>query len=90
MTRNELITVGHNGETDVLSFPYQPTTDSIAASCSAQHERFVLQRIGGEIEVYDLRTLRRHLGGWTIGLPVFAHTDEDAAIMWAILNLGGD
>lgn len=85
----ELVFVGTEGTT-VRCFGYQPATVDISES-RRKHDRFCVQRVGHEHEVYDLETLKP--GNWmsaydcTIGLPVFVHRDRDAAIMWALMNL---
>lgn len=46
----------------------------------------MVQLIGDQFNVYDLRTLKRFLGGASIGIPVFATEDLDAALMFAIMQ----
>ena len=80
----ELVYVGPNG-TVCYGYGYQPTTWDIADRAKGQ--RYCVQLIGETYEVYDLGTLKRHLGSTSIGVPVFTSQDPDAAIMWALMNL---
>jgi hypothetical protein len=86
---HELVYVGPGGTT-VSCFGYQPATGDIAHN-RRKTDRFCVQLVGTEYEVYDLETLRKggylHAYDYTIGLPVFVHSDPDAAIMWALMNL---
>ena len=85
----KLIFVSKTGELDTATFDRQPTTNDIEFH-AAETERFAIQRIGDRWEVYDLKTLRTLMGSnvYTIGLPIFTHEDEDAAITYAVLMAG--
>ena len=64
----------------------QPTTGDIANVRT--RGRFVLQKIGEQINVYATNPLRHQpLVGWTIGVPKFVTDDFDAAVMWAMLQV---
>lgn len=85
---HELVFVGPGG-TNTWGFGYQPTTEDIALR-RRPNDRYCVQLVGDEYEVYDLNTLTRmslRSGPVSIGLPVFVHKDPDAAIMWALMNL---
>jgi hypothetical protein len=84
---HELVFVGPAG-TSTYCFGYQPRTEDIEGH-RKKSDRYCIQLIGEQYEVYDLATLQRPIRGSgivSIGYPVFVHTDPDAAIMWALMN----
>ena len=82
----ELALIRSDGTIDIRCYGYQPRTDDFAEIPANKDYTYVVQKIGNIYEVYDLKTLRPGSPmGWTIGLPVAAHTDMDAAIMQALL-----
>jgi hypothetical protein len=84
---HELVFVGPAG-TSTYCFGYQPTTHDINDH-RRPSDRYCIQLIGEQYEVYDLKTIQHIIGAIgivSIGIPVFAHTDPDAAIMWALMN----
>lgn len=81
----ELVFVGADGAT-TYGFGYQPRTEDIADRATARYH-YCIQLIGETYEVYDLATIKKHLGTPSIGLPVFTSQDPDVAIMWALMNL---
>ena len=82
MTSKDLVFVG-GGEFQVRTFTTQPTTELIALRRSSAS--YVIQLIGGSYLVYDLRTLRKILGIYTIGLPVYVADDFEPALAYALL-----
>ena len=86
---HKVIFVEKDGTLDPWVHNDQWTTNEIADQ-STDKDRFAIQRIGDRWEVYDLKTLRTLMGSnvYTIGLPIFTHEDEDAAITYAVLMAG--
>lgn len=84
MTRTELVFVTPGNFLNTIIYGRQPTTEDIALQ--RKHGRFVLQKIGDQINVYATDTLRHERMGWTIGVPKFVTDDFDAAVMWAMLQ----
>lgn len=82
MTNKDLCFVTH-GEAQMRRFSTQPTTELIAMRRSTAS--YVIQLIGGSYHVYDLRTCRKILGTYTIGLPVFVTYDFEPALAYAVL-----
>lgn len=86
MTRNDLAYVHEQGWIEWLNFRHQPTTHDILNHMH-EHDRYAIQLIGGQFNVYDLKTLKRFMGDASIGMPVFVTEDYDAALTWAVMQV---
>ena len=87
MTRNDLVFVSEDCWVDIWTCKHQPLTEDISKQKAAK-DRYVIQLIGDQFNVYDLKTLARNMVGVSIGVPKFVTDDYDAAVMWALMEVG--